>query len=677
MADVFLSYARESEAWARRVAEALGKAGYDVWWDSRLLPHNSYAQLIESEVRAARSVLVLWSHGAAGSQWVWAEAELARSLGKLVQARIDPCDLPLPFNQFQTARLEAWDGDAADPQWRSVLESLAELTGQTAQTATSPRSAAGSPVNRPPLVTRQRAVWAGVLGMALIVGLMGWFTTALLAPKPAASKIAVQPFETIGGGPALRDFAAGLTDSLESALNTAKAPTISRADAQGLGKASGEDQLRRLGVRLLFTGEVQTRSGDTVVRIHLDDPINHTALWTAELAAPATQPGPLEAQVAARTVAVLGCASQALRPSGGLADPAQLALYFRACELAETSGHGGDDLKAAYAMFDAFRQVIARAPDFADAHAQLAKHLAFVCPALPDDQAVALRQEADREAHRALQLDARSADAYVALGLLAPSRQYVVREALFNKALAIDPDWPHANGFLGNVLLEEGRVNDAALHYTRAAAVNPQSLDWSAQEAMGLSWTGQTDAADAELRRLMELWPNQSSLWSDRLQNLVAGRQWRRVLSELDHAQNYPGEIEPQGLTRAKATYAALLSGNRVQMAAARSLYLKDMDISDAPAVISNIALLGGLDDAFAIGERYTASVASQNDSSDFLFGPKTVALRRDPRFMALAARFGLVEVWRRTGRWPDFCRDPTLPYDCKAASSSASSPAH
>ena len=112
-------------------------------------------------------------------------------------------------------------------------------------------------------------------------------------------------------------------------------------------------------------------------------------------------------------------------------------------------------------------------------------------------------------------------------------------------------------------------------------------------------------------------------------------------------------------------------------MAAARSLYLKDMDISDAPAVISNIALLGGLDDAFAIGERYTASVASQNDSSDFLFGPKTVALRRDPRFMALAARFGLVEVWRRTGRWPDFCRDPTLPYDCKAASSSASSPAH
>ncbi len=34
---------------------------------------------------------------------------------------------------------------------------------------------------------------------------------------------------------------------------------------------------------------------------------------------------------------------------------------------------------------------------------------------------------------------------------------------------------------------------------------------------------------------------------------------------------------------------------------------------------------------------------------------------------MALAARIGLVDYWRSTGEWPDFCFDPRLPYDCKA----------
>ena len=33
---------------------------------------------------------------------------------------------------------------------------------------------------------------------------------------------------------------------------------------------------------------------------------------------------------------------------------------------------------------------------------------------------------------------------------------------------------------------------------------------------------------------------------------------------------------------------------------------------------------------------------------------------------MQLAARSGLIGYWRETGKWPDFCFDPDLPYDCK-----------
>ena len=34
---------------------------------------------------------------------------------------------------------------------------------------------------------------------------------------------------------------------------------------------------------------------------------------------------------------------------------------------------------------------------------------------------------------------------------------------------------------------------------------------------------------------------------------------------------------------------------------------------------------------------------------------------------MGVAQRLGLVDYWQRSGRWPDICREPKLPYDCKA----------
>jgi hypothetical protein len=54
-----------------------------------------------------------------------------------------------------------------------------------------------------------------------------------------------------------------------------------------------------------------------------------------------------------------------------------------------------------------------------------------------------------------------------------------------------------------------------------------------------------------------------------------------------------------------------------------------------------------------------------------------TASLRRDPRFMQLAARLGMVDYWHSSGHWPDFCSEPGLPYDCRreAANVAASRP--
>jgi hypothetical protein len=79
---------------------------------------------------------------------------------------------------------------------------------------------------------------------------------------------------------------------------------------------------------------------------------------------------------------------------------------------------------------------------------------------------------------------------------------------------------------------------------------------------------------------------------------------------------------------------------------------------------VGNLSALGLVDDALSqAGNLRDESWANPGA----LFTPATAPLRRDRRFMAAAAKLGLVDYWRSTGKWPDFCADPELPYDCKA----------
>ena len=79
MADIFISYARSTEATAARIAEAFVGLGYTVWRDDSLPAHRAYADEIQAELDAARAVVVVWSADAARSEWVRSEADRARA----------------------------------------------------------------------------------------------------------------------------------------------------------------------------------------------------------------------------------------------------------------------------------------------------------------------------------------------------------------------------------------------------------------------------------------------------------------------------------------------------------------------------------------------------------------------------------------------------------------------
>ena len=129
MVDVFISYARANRDMVRRLAEAIGALGYVVWWDEELPAHLTYGDVITQKIGEAKATLVVWSAESAASEWVRAEADMARNQKTLIQTSIDGCMPPMPFNQIQYASIGDWAGEADHPGWRKARASLAALCG--------------------------------------------------------------------------------------------------------------------------------------------------------------------------------------------------------------------------------------------------------------------------------------------------------------------------------------------------------------------------------------------------------------------------------------------------------------------------------------------------------------------------------------------------------------------
>jgi predicted ATPase/class 3 adenylate cyclase len=132
MADVFISYARETAEQAQAAAHALRLLGFSVWIDDDLPAHRGYSGVIEEQLSQAKAALVIWSAEAARSEWVMSEANRAREDRKLVQVSLEPIRLPMPFDQIHCADLSGWSGDAEAQGWRKAVESISTLVNGAA-----------------------------------------------------------------------------------------------------------------------------------------------------------------------------------------------------------------------------------------------------------------------------------------------------------------------------------------------------------------------------------------------------------------------------------------------------------------------------------------------------------------------------------------------------------------
>ena len=109
-ADVFISYSRARSVEAAELASELADLGYEVWWDTSLLPTGSFGAEIDRQLDAAKAVIVIWSPESLRSKWVRSEASHGDRQDKLVNTHTaDPgvvAGIPKPLDLIHSVGLD-------------------------------------------------------------------------------------------------------------------------------------------------------------------------------------------------------------------------------------------------------------------------------------------------------------------------------------------------------------------------------------------------------------------------------------------------------------------------------------------------------------------------------------------------------------------------------------------
>jgi len=242
LAKVFLSYAREDEGAAKQLADCIGSAGHEVWWDRHIQGGSRFSAEIDRELKGAEAVVVLWSPTSVESAWVQDEAAEGRDTGRLVPVSLGGSRPPLGFRQFHTVELAKWNGDGAPEKLGELLEAISKTAGNNAS--------AKAPPPEPKKETH-------------------------------GASICVLPFVNMSGEPEQEYFSDGITEDIITDLskvsalsvvarNTAFAFKGQTVDVKEIARTLGvthvlEGSVRKAGTRVRITGQlIDGTKGDHV-----------------------------------------------------------------------------------------------------------------------------------------------------------------------------------------------------------------------------------------------------------------------------------------------------------------------------------------------------------------------------------------------------------------------------
>jgi hypothetical protein len=174
-----------------------------------------------------------------------------------------------------------------------------------------------------------------------------------------------------------------------------------------------------------------------------------------------------------------------------------------------------------------------------------------------------------------------------------------------------------------------------------------------------LSHAGQLEAAFQDLENAERLWPGASNMVDARFRlHIFYGDPKEALRLMRKGITNYPAILE--------LVLNARIDPSAENMARAKGMIRHQLSQHHLSVTgpVHGYGQFGIAEELFSILD---PSIHTEPELFSVLFRPPFRAFRKDVRFIALAATFGVVDYWQKSGVWPDYCREPDLPYDCKA----------
>jgi adenylate cyclase len=442
VARVFLSYARADVDSAKALAELIGRAGHDVWWDRELHGGSRFTAEIDKALRDAEAVVVLWSKASLESAWVQDEAAEGRDSNRLVPVVIEDVRPPLGFRQYQALDLADLRSGDQPRQLEELLRAIIKMGAPDARPASSeaPRAAA--------------------------------------APAESAAKysICVLPFVNMSGDPEQEYFSDGITEDIITDLSKVSALLVIARNTAFTFKGKVMDVkevAKALGVTHVMEGSVR-KAGDRVrITAQLIDADTGGHAWADRYDRDLTdifaiQDEISKAIVAALRLKLLPQEKKAIETRGTSSVDAY-NLYLMARQQ-WTEGSLGD-IRRQEAIVRICTQALSFDQNYAQAWALMAlaqSQLRFwhgleVDPAPAADKALAINPDL---------AEARCVKAH----LLEEQGQLDDASREIEAAVRLDPESWEVNREAARLYFRQGRVRDAIGYFEKAVAL--QESDW-------------------------------------------------------------------------------------------------------------------------------------------------------------------------------------------------------
>jgi adenylate cyclase len=533
MADVFVSYARADKARVAPLVAAIEARGWSVWWDPEISPGKEFDDEIDTELQAAKAVLVVWTPTSVVSRWVRGEARDAAERGILVPVRFDQARLPIDVRAIHTTDLDEWNEDPASVQAQACMHALAAMIARAQAAALAEAKA----------------------------------EAAAPAKKEAPHySICVLPFVNMSGDPEQEYFSDGITEDIITDLSKVSALEVVSRNGSFLYKGKQIDVpkvARELKVSHVLEGSVRRAGGRVRITAQLIDGTSNRHLWAERYDRDASDIFALQDEISHAIVKALKLRllpeeKKAIERRG--TDSAEAHdLYLMARQLYVTDQLGES---AAKAIVRACTRATEIDPHYAQAWALMAvgyRNLREIGVETDDGMTAA---------EKALALDPDLAEAHAVKAYIVQMRGSM-DEALdeIEIALKLDPESYEANRTAGRLNYQLQRFEEAARFFEKALSL----MESDVNTAMTLVSTYRVLGDKVGMRRTAEM----ASKRADAV--LALDRNNATVMAYSANALGALGEAER---AKARMNRALLIDPDNLDMrynfACALNAYLND-----------------------------------------------------------------------------------------------------